>query len=113
MWYINRSIQFVIDTVGDAEHLPNESISNSNGTSDHGTIGRSRVGREGVELPLAASQGQEGAVPGPDRRTPAGHDDGSRVGGGLRSLCRQTGNELVESKTEDDAFIFLIRNTAS
>jgi tRNA 2-thiouridine synthesizing protein A len=27
------------------------------------------------------------------------------------AFCRQTGNELIESKTEGDAFIFLIRHT--
>ncbi len=30
----------------------------------------------------------------------------------FEAFCRHTGNELVESKAEDDAFIFLIRNTA-
>lgn len=29
----------------------------------------------------------------------------------FEAFCRQTGNELVESKTEGDTFVFLIRNT--
>ncbi len=29
----------------------------------------------------------------------------------FEAFCRQTGNELVESKTEDDAFSFLIRSS--
>lgn len=30
----------------------------------------------------------------------------------FEAFCRTTGNELVESKTEDNVFIFLIRHTA-
>jgi tRNA 2-thiouridine synthesizing protein A len=29
----------------------------------------------------------------------------------FEAFCRQTGNELVESKTEGDTFVFLIRHT--
>ena len=29
----------------------------------------------------------------------------------FEAFCRQTGNELLESKTEDDVFTFLIRRT--
>ncbi len=29
----------------------------------------------------------------------------------FEAFCRQTGNELLESKTEGDVFVFLIRNT--
>ncbi len=29
----------------------------------------------------------------------------------FEAFCRQTGNELLESKTEGDAFVFLIRHT--
>ena len=29
----------------------------------------------------------------------------------FEAFCRQTGNELVESKAEDDAFSFLIRHS--
>lgn len=36
-------------------------------------------------------------------------DPGSVVD--FEAFCRQTGNELVESKTEDDAFSFLIRHS--
>ena len=29
----------------------------------------------------------------------------------FEAFCRQTGNELLESKTEGDVFVFLIRHT--
>ncbi len=29
----------------------------------------------------------------------------------FEAFCRQTGNDLLESKTEGDAFVFLIRHT--
>ena len=29
----------------------------------------------------------------------------------FQAFCRQTGNELLESKTEGDVFVFLIRHT--
>ena len=60
-------------------------------------------------LPVLKTKKAMGQVPSGGILQVLSTDPGSVAD--FEAFCRQTGNELLESKTEGDVFVFLIRRT--
>ena len=60
-------------------------------------------------LPVLKTKKAMGQVPSGGILQVLSTDPGSMAD--FEAFCRQTGNELLESKTEGDVFVFLIRRT--